>query len=390
MQWCPVDQTVLANEQVIDGHCERCGTLVEARELEQWFFKITDYADRLLADFDMLDWPEHVITMQRNWIGRSEGAEVTFRCEELGIDFPVFTTRPDTLFGATFFVLAPEHPDVERLAAGTEHEAEVRAYVERGDPRVGRRARRRGAREDRRPARAHGHQPGQRRADPDVRRRLRADGVRHGRDHGRARPTTSATTTSLRAFDLPIRRVIAGGDPDESQDDEGPRTRATARWSTPAASTASSNREAYDEIVAWLESEGRGKPGGQLPPARLAGLPPALLGLPDPDRLLRDRRHGPGARGPAAGRAARGRGLRAEGPEPAGRRRRLGRHRMPALRRPGPPRDRHDGHLRRLLLVLPPLPRPAQRRARRWTARRSTTGCRSTSTSAASSTRSCT
>ena len=131
VKWCPNDQTVLANEQVIDGRCERCGALVEARDLEQWFFKITEYADRLLADFDLLEsWPEHVVTMQRNWIGRSEGAEVTFRCEQLGIDFPVFTTRPDTLFGATFFVLAPEHPDVGRLAAGTEHEAAVRAYVD--------------------------------------------------------------------------------------------------------------------------------------------------------------------------------------------------------------------------------------------------------------------
>jgi leucyl-tRNA synthetase len=130
VQWCPVDATVLANEQVIDGRCERCGSLVESRNLEQWFFRITDYADRLLEDFKLLEsWPEHVITMQRNWIGRSEGAEVVFRCEELGIDFPVFTTRPDTLFGATFFVLAPEHTEVERLAAGTEHEAEVREYV---------------------------------------------------------------------------------------------------------------------------------------------------------------------------------------------------------------------------------------------------------------------
>jgi leucyl-tRNA synthetase len=131
VQWCPVDQTVLANEQVIDGHCERCGSLVEARNLEQWFFKITDYADRLLTDFDLLEsWPENVVTMQRNWIGRSEGAEVVFRCEDLGIDFPVFTTRPDTLFGATFFVVAPEHPEVQRLAEGTGHEAAVRAYVD--------------------------------------------------------------------------------------------------------------------------------------------------------------------------------------------------------------------------------------------------------------------
>jgi leucyl-tRNA synthetase len=132
VQWCPVDQTVLANEQVIDGHCERCGSLVEQRDLEQWFFRITQYADRLLADFDLLEsWPEHVVTMQRNWIGRSEGAEVLFRCEELGIDFPVFTTRPDTLFGATFFVVAPEHPELDRLAAGTEHEQEVREYAAR-------------------------------------------------------------------------------------------------------------------------------------------------------------------------------------------------------------------------------------------------------------------
>ena len=132
VQWCPKDQTVLANEQVIDGRCERCGTLVEQRNLEQWFFKITDYADRLLKDFDLLEsWPDHVVTMQRNWIGRSEGAEVTFRCEDLGIDFPVFTTRPDTLFGATFFVLAPEHPEVERLAEGTEYEEAAREYVAR-------------------------------------------------------------------------------------------------------------------------------------------------------------------------------------------------------------------------------------------------------------------
>src|SRR5947199_3485016 len=131
VKWCPNDQTVLANEQVIDGRCERCGHEVEARQLEQWFFRITDYADRLLDDLELIDWPEYVKAMQRNWIGRSEGAEVTFRCEELGIDYPVFTTRPDTLFGATFFVMAPEHPDVFRLASGTEREPAVHDYVNR-------------------------------------------------------------------------------------------------------------------------------------------------------------------------------------------------------------------------------------------------------------------
>jgi leucyl-tRNA synthetase len=131
VKWCPKDQTVLANEQVIDGRCERCGTLVVLKQLEQWFFKITDYADRLLEDVSQVDWPDHVITMQRNWIGRSEGAEAIFKGVELAVDFPVFTTRPDTLFGATFFVMAPEHPELERLVKGTEHEREVLAYIQR-------------------------------------------------------------------------------------------------------------------------------------------------------------------------------------------------------------------------------------------------------------------
>src|SRR5437867_2776898 len=117
VNWCPKDQTVLANEQVIQGACERCGTMVERRELTQWFFKITDYAQRLLDDVELLtDWPERVVTMQRNWIGRSEGAEVVFTIEETGEEIQVFTTRPDTLWGATFFVFSVEHPAVRRLA----------------------------------------------------------------------------------------------------------------------------------------------------------------------------------------------------------------------------------------------------------------------------------
>jgi len=136
VKWCPNDQTVLANEQVIDGRCERCGADVEARNLEQWFFRITDYADALLEEMELLeDWPERVLTMQRNWIGRSEGAELRFEVEGLGEEIPVFTTRPDTIFGATFFVLAPEHPLVPRLVAGTDGEAEVLEYVRRAGGR---------------------------------------------------------------------------------------------------------------------------------------------------------------------------------------------------------------------------------------------------------------
>ena len=131
VNWCPNDQTVLANEQVIDGHCERCGALVEARKMEQWFFRITAYADALLDDHALLDWPERTITIQRNWIGRSEGAELLFRIEELDLDVPVFTTRADTVFGATFFVLAPEHPLVETIAERSPHRDEITAYVQR-------------------------------------------------------------------------------------------------------------------------------------------------------------------------------------------------------------------------------------------------------------------
>ena len=136
VKWCPKDQTVLANEQVIDGRCERCGTEVEAKNLTQWFFRITQYADELLDEMELLEhWPERVLTMQRNWIGRSRGARAIFRVDGSGEDLPVFTTRPDTLFGATYFVLAPEHPLVGSLAAGGEHEGEVREYVRRAGAR---------------------------------------------------------------------------------------------------------------------------------------------------------------------------------------------------------------------------------------------------------------
>jgi leucyl-tRNA synthetase len=124
VKWCPNDQTVLANEQVIDGRCERCGAEVESRLMEQWFFRITDYAQALLDDLDTVDWPDSIKARQRNWIGRSEGAEILFRIEELDEDVAVFTTRPDTLFGATFFVLAPEHELVARLESD-----DVREYV---------------------------------------------------------------------------------------------------------------------------------------------------------------------------------------------------------------------------------------------------------------------
>ncbi len=284
VHWCPKDQTVLANEQVIDGHCERCGTLVELRQLEQWFFRITEYAQRLLDDFELLEsWPENVITMQRNWIGRSDGAKVIFRCDELDLDFPVFTTRPDTLFGATFFVLAPEHPEVERLAAGTEHEHAVRDYVNEA-------------------ARSSAEE----RADEEHQK----TGVPLGREvvnpvNGERIPMFVADyvlmeygTGAIMAvpahderdydfagtFDLPIRRVIEGTDPPDetggssstqrvapersilasaepprTNDDDGLPYSGDGEMVNSGRFDGKHNREAYDEIVAWLASESRGK-----------------------------------------------------------------------------------------------------------------------------------
>jgi leucyl-tRNA synthetase len=124
--WCPNCQTILANEQVENGRCWRCDAEVTRKELDQWYFKITDYADRLLADLNQIEWPEHIKAMQRNWIGRSEGAEVVFKAA--GREIPVFTTRPDTLFGVTFLALAPEHPLVAELTTA-EQETAVSAYI---------------------------------------------------------------------------------------------------------------------------------------------------------------------------------------------------------------------------------------------------------------------
>jgi leucyl-tRNA synthetase len=130
VNWCPVDQTVLANEQVIDGKCERCGSEVIRRVLTQWYFKITEYADRLLADMEALEgkWPERVLLMQRNWIGRSEGAEVSFQIEGRDEPVTVFTTRPDTLYGATFFVVAADSPLAAELCTESQR-AELDRYL---------------------------------------------------------------------------------------------------------------------------------------------------------------------------------------------------------------------------------------------------------------------
>jgi len=130
VNWCPSCQTVLANEQVVNGKCERCKSEVGKKDLEQWFFKITEYADELLKDLDKLKgWPDKVKTMQANWIGKSRGAEVSFKIDGTDESLTVYTTRPDTIYGVTYMVIAPEHPIVPKLIEGTEYEAECKEFI---------------------------------------------------------------------------------------------------------------------------------------------------------------------------------------------------------------------------------------------------------------------
>ena len=245
VKWCPKDATVLANEQVIDGRCERCGTEVEARQLEQWFFRITEYADRLLEDMGRIEWPRHVVTMQENWIGRSEGAEVIFRCEELGIDYPVFTTRPDTLFGATFFVMAPEHPDVFRL----NDSPEVHAYVNHA---LNESVEERGAEHKQKT----GVPLGRTVTNPVTGEEIPmfvADYVlmEYGTGAIMAVPAHDERDFDFaQAFDLEVRRVIDCGDLPCTGD--GPMVNS-GRFD------GLGSREAYEKIVDWLEEDGLGK-----------------------------------------------------------------------------------------------------------------------------------
>jgi len=244
---------VLANEQVKDGRGERSGALVEVRQLTQWFFRITDYADRLLEDLAKIRWPEHVKIMQRNWIGRSEGAQVVFGCEALQIDYPVFTTRPDTLFGATFFVMAPEHPDVLRLAEGTGQEEAVREYVNRaltadtqlrGDvdkPKTG-------------------VPLGRTVTNPVNGEELPmyvADYVlmEYGTGAIMAVPAHDERDFAFaQAYDLPIRRVIQ----DPSSEGELPYPGDGPLVNCGPEFDGVHNREALEAIIAWLDGQGKG------------------------------------------------------------------------------------------------------------------------------------
>ena len=189
VNWCPKCATVLANEQVEDGLCWRCDSPVHLKELDQWFFKITAYAEELLADLELLtDWPERVLTMQRNWIGKSQGAEILFPLAEGGEAIKVFTTRADTLFGATFMSLAPEHPLALELAQGHRpgsRSAPLRGILVGPEPHPGRPG---GDHQGGGLHRALLPEPGHRLADAHLRGQLRPHGLRHRRGDGGAGP----------------------------------------------------------------------------------------------------------------------------------------------------------------------------------------------------------
>ncbi len=391
VNWCPNDQTVLANEQVVQGMCERCGAEVTKRELSQWYFKVTDYAQRLLDDMEPLEstWPSKVLAMQRNWIGRSEGAHVNFAIEGRDEPVAVFTTRPDTLFGATFFVVAADAKLADELCAPEQREA-FDAYLD------------------------------------DVRRATDIDrmsterpktGVFLGRHatnpvNGERIPVWAADyvladygTGAIMAvpgqdqrdwdfaekFDLPIVRTV--------QPPEGWEGKAYVGGG-PAVNSANDEvsldgldvDEAKRTIIDYLEARGTGTGAVNfrlrdwlLSRQRFWGCPipivhcPSCGEVPVPDDQL-----------PVVLPDLRGADLKPKGDLPAGRGRGLGERRLPELRRQGVARHRHDGHVRRLVVVLPALLLAPLRGRARSTRRRCVAGCRPSSTSVASSTRSCT
>ena len=336
VNWCPGLGTVLANEEVTaDGRSERGNFPVFKRSLRQWMMRITAYADRLLDDLDRLDWPEPVKLMQRNWIGRSPGRARRLRRPAPASRSAVFTTRPDTLFGATYMVLAPEHTLVDALVpaawpAGTKRQwtgghatpaeavAAYRAFAAAQDRR---RAAGRRQGEDRRLHRRVRHQPGQRRAHPGVHRRLRAGRLRHRRDHGGARPGRArlGLRRGLRPADHPDRAAAGRASSGKAYIGDGPGDQLQRLSWTAWAST-----EAKATIIDWLEEHGARRRRGHLPAAGLAVQPAALLGRAVPDRLRRDRPADRAARVDAAGRAARGGRLLAADVRPGRRGQRAG------------------------------------------------------------------
>ena len=258
VNWCPKDQTVLANEQVVNGRCERCGTEVVRRSLNQWYFRITDYADRLLSDMDQLDggrWPEEVLTMQRNWIGRSEGADVQFAIEGRSEPVTVYTTRPDTLYGATFFVVAADADLAEELCAPEQREA-FEAY--RSEVAKLSDIERQSTEREK-----TGVFLGRYAVNPVNGERIpvwAADYVLADYGHGAIMAVPAHDQRDLdfaRTFDLPVRTVVDTGDPDPAETGTATAGEGTLVNSGPLDGLAKS--EAIPRIIELMAERGTGQ-----------------------------------------------------------------------------------------------------------------------------------
>ena len=360
VNWCPNDQTVLANEQVVDGRCERCGAEVTKRELTQWYFRITEYAEELLSDLDTLapTWPDRVINAQRNWIGRSEGAHVDFAVEGRDEPITVYTTRPDTIFGTTFMVVAVDSPLAEELVTDAQRPA-FEAYRE------------------------------ETRKETEI-ERLSTDRPKTGVDLGvtATNPVTGdripvwATDYVLADYGTGAVMGVPGGDQrdwefatemgltivrttqppadfeGEAFHGEGPAINSPAEGvDSPLDINGLPVAEAKRATIAFLEERGSGTGAVNfrlrdwlLSRQRYWGAPIPIVHCAVDGEVA-------GARVRAAGPAARAARRRpeAEGRLAAGRGHGLGEHHLPDLRRTRDPGHRHDGHVRRLVLVHVPL-----------------------------------
>ncbi len=352
VNWCESCHTVLANEQVEAGACWRCGEQVKQKKLFQWFFKITDYAQDLLDWCDKLPgWPEKVTTMQKNWIGKSTGAEIRFPIENSDQEIPVFTTRPDTLFGATFMCLAPEHPLVAELSRGTAQEDAVKAFVERITI-------------ENRSARMldnyekEGVFTGAYCINPANGRRMPVYTANFALMEYGTGAVMSVPAHDQRDFDFARKyglEIVVVIKPEDANPEDVAVSEAYTGDGILIHSESfngTDNRTAQKEITDWLERQGLGKTRSQFPAAGLGHFPPALLGRSRSHAPLRKMRHRAGTGRRPAGGAARRRG-------PAGRRRLTAgfpgivcQHRLPGMRRRCPPGNRHHGYLRGILLVF--------------------------------------
>jgi len=255
VNWCPKCQTVLANEQVENGRCWRCESEVTLKSLKQWFFKVTEYAERLLSDLNLLgEWPESVVTMQKNWIGKSEGSLIYFKEEETEEVIPVFTTRPDTIFGATYLTLAPQYPGIEKLIADAENEEEIRTFIEKAKIRT------------REEVEKEGVFTGRYAINPVNDQRVPiwiANYVLMGYGTGAIMAVPAHDQRDFefaKKYDLPIKVVIQPEGEilnietmDRAYEEEGVLIGSTCF-------NGLENREASHKISAWMEKEGIGKP----------------------------------------------------------------------------------------------------------------------------------